>query len=799
MKMYVAPFIFNHLGAYFQSRLDFLDMRPSRVSIITSLMPREPRIEIGGRLYDVITRENNRRLILNSDDAYLRNQGGELRAYKYDSLGGWLFERIPEQSATINDGTGTMWSCQYTYTNFSTVQTKKDPRGVVTTYGYDTLNRLTSVAYNIASAPGVEPTTNVSMNDKNPAGQSAGKGQVDFITDGAGRDDFTYDTLGRLTSKMRTIDGVNQYTTGYEYNQASQLSVIVYPTSRRVRMNHDSRGRLSGVEKVDTAGGVLTSYLTSVGYNAAGQATSAALGNGVTESFTYDAQRLQLTREQATKGATTLMDLNYSYQAQVGQNGAGTTGGNSGQLMKIAPGSTINGQARDQSFTYDNVGRLVTATGTGSGLGAWQRRYGYDRWGNRTGVWNAVSGGTQLQTVSIAVSGGAPTNRINTVTEGGAVASYSYDAAGNVTNDGRHTYQYDAENRIVSVDKSGATILATYAYDGGNRRVKKATGGVTTYYIWEGAQAIAEYSTAGASGGGGLKYYLSDRLSTRMITDGSGTVLGTQDHLPFGEDAGIVGQSEKHRFTTYERDGETDSDYAINRQYSQSTGRFLRPDPISGSVVDPPSLNRYAYVAGDPVNFVDPLGEVWEQVVCTPVISEGKFFYFRGTLIKSCTYRELTFRPLKHDEKGTHSATKAGTQGYTRPNKADCAKAMEELRSKVKEWVDKFVYAIMYGQDEGHHKKMTELKGGITNSIAEVVARCFDKDGGPRFPDVTGGEAEQMLLRDARDIASGSLEIPPVGHKGMPFTSMKIGAAFVGIGKALATAGKTVWGLVFAH
>jgi YD repeat-containing protein len=39
------------------------------------------------------------------------------------------------------------------------------------------------------------------------------------------------------------------------------------------------------------------------------------------------------------------------------------------------------------------------------------------------------------------------------------LAGYQYDAAGNMTNDGSHTYTYDAENRIISVDDGNT---ATY-------------------------------------------------------------------------------------------------------------------------------------------------------------------------------------------------------------------------------------------------------------------------------------------------------------------------------------------------
>jgi RHS repeat-associated protein len=93
-----------------------------------------------------------------------------------------------------------------------------------------------------------------------------------------------------------------------------------------------------------------------------------------------------------------------------------------------------------------------------------------------------------------------------------------------------------------------------------------------------------------------------------MITDAGGNMRGTMSHRPFGEDLGSSGETEKHRFTTYERDSETGTDYAINRQYSTTTGRFMRPDPVFGSISNPQSLNRYAYSVNDPINLVDPDG-----------------------------------------------------------------------------------------------------------------------------------------------------------------------------------------------
>jgi RHS repeat-associated protein len=91
------------------------------------------------------------------------------------------------------------------------------------------------------------------------------------------------------------------------------------------------------------------------------------------------------------------------------------------------------------------------------------------------------------------------------------------------------------------------------------------------------------------------------------------------DHLPFGEDASVVGESEKHRFTTYERDAESGTDYAINRQYATSVGRFLQPDPLVDISGTSQSLNLYAYSTNEPVDLVDPLGLTFfaqNQSVC---------------------------------------------------------------------------------------------------------------------------------------------------------------------------------------
>jgi RHS repeat-associated protein len=379
---------------------------------------------------------------------------------------------------------------------------------------------------------------------------------------------------------------------------------------------YDTKGRLFAVK--DYTG---SAYLHNATYNSAGQVTGDSLSLAqVNETFSYDSQRMQLTGQTAIKGAATLMSLTYGYQAQAGQTGANTIAGNASQIMSIS--GTISGQTESAAYTYDNLGRLVTSSQTTNGA-SYQRRFDYDRWSNRTGVWNAVSGGTQIQSIILEQSFFTPTNRISSVTQGASTVNYTYDSAGNVTNDGPHNYQYDAESRLVSVD--GGTT-AQYSYDHQNRRYKKVTGGSGTHYVWVGTRVLSEHSAstgvvqvsyiyAGSrmvakSTASGLRYILNDRLSARLVLDQSGTVIGRQAHLPFGEEIGTTGEADKHRFISYERDSETNTDYAVNRQYEQTIGRFNRPDPYrdSSSLDKPQSHNRYVYAANDPVNAVDPIG-----------------------------------------------------------------------------------------------------------------------------------------------------------------------------------------------
>src|SRR5204862_1793437 len=100
--------------------------------------------------------------------------------------------------------------------------------------------------------------------------------------------------------------------------------------------------------------------------------------------------------------------------------------------------------------------------------------------GNRT---------SQPPSTSIADKGGSQT--MNGWSNNRNTTFFSYNNAGGITNDGAHSYTYDAEGRITQVD--GGAV--TFGYDGDGRRVKKTVGGITTIYLYGQTGLMSEFTT----------------------------------------------------------------------------------------------------------------------------------------------------------------------------------------------------------------------------------------------------------------------------------------------------------------
>src|SRR5262249_19414441 len=79
------------------------------------------------------------------DDLVSVNQSGQLRNFTYDTLGRLSVADKPEsRTGTITCPLVGVPGICYTYDNAGNLKTRTDTRGVLTTYNYDALNRVTS-------------------------------------------------------------------------------------------------------------------------------------------------------------------------------------------------------------------------------------------------------------------------------------------------------------------------------------------------------------------------------------------------------------------------------------------------------------------------------------------------------------------------------------------------------------------------------------------------------------------------------------------------------------------------------
>jgi RHS repeat-associated protein len=153
------------------------------------------------------------------------------------------------------------------------------------------------------------------------------------------------------------------------------------------------------------------------------------------------------------------------------------------------------------------------------------------------------------------------------------------------------------------------------------------------------------------------KYVHADALGTPVAaTDREGKVVWSARHDPFGTaavsedpDGDGVATTLNLRFPGQYFDAETGLHYNYYRDYSPALGRYLQSDPIGLAG----GINTYAYVSGNPVNLVDPLG-----------LCEGEHKYEDKTL-SPCS-PTAAFNALKQPNMSAPGAP-AAREGLTTP------------------------------------------------------------------------------------------------------------------------------------
>jgi len=249
---------------------------------------------------------------------------------------------------------------------------------------------------------------------------------------------------------------------------------------------------------------------------------------------------------------------------------------------------------------------------------------------------------------------------------------FLHDADGNLTNDGRWSLTWDAENRLISVQglssiPGGAKKKVDCSYDYSSRRIQKIvstwTGSAyvassTNRFLYDGANLIAVLnetngllysfmwgsdlsgSLQGAGGVGGLVsmtvyngplsgtyFYCYDGNGNviALVNGADGTVAARYEYGPFGElirANGPMAFVNPFRFSTKFHDDETGFICYRFRYYNPSAGRWISRDPLDERA----GLNLYGFCLNNGVNALDSDGRqmfIGLEIYVRPAIEFG--------------------------------------------------------------------------------------------------------------------------------------------------------------------------------
>jgi YD repeat-containing protein len=276
--------------------------------------------------------------------------------YAYDGLNRLRTERqYPNWQSPTNPGPALV--TEATYDANGNRLTHRDPLNQTTTFGYDALNRLSSIDYSDAGTPDVSYSYDAHGNRLT-------------MQDGTGAHSYEYDALDRLLTAT-SPSSPSAKTIRYRYDRDGHRTKVVYSDGTAVSYAFDKAGRLESL--ADWASPART---TGYQYSADGALQRVTHANGAVSDYALDHAR-RLTQVWHQLGANTIARQTYTLDPL----------GNRTQLDDVrpllgAPGPITPERQAATTFGYDRLARLTSVDGAGAPAGA--TGYAYDPAGNRT-------------------------------------------------------------------------------------------------------------------------------------------------------------------------------------------------------------------------------------------------------------------------------------------------------------------------------------------------------------------------------------------------------------------------------
>ncbi|MDR7666092.1 LamG-like jellyroll fold domain-containing protein [Methanosarcina sp. Z-7115] len=475
------------------------------------------------------------------------------------------------------------------YTPWGNIHTYTNGRYQVLTYNYDAAGRFTGLLL-----PDSEGTITHKLD---------GNGNcVETLLNNISRIKRTFDTWNRMTGRE---DSENRKIL-YHFTPDDNVDLLTYSDSKQVRYAYDNLGRMSSVTDWNNRA-------TLYQYDPIGHVQQINYPNFCIATLTFDAGG-RLTGIAHKKDDIIIASTQYTLDALGNKKTCQS-------INPISPGSI----SQQFSATYNAGNQIISYNG---------QQLNYDDDGNLVTLPSAQD----MATVTYDWY-----NRIRTINND----SYAYDEDGlrssTTVNGITRKFVYDINgfsSPLVNLPENNGIFFNIFAEDNFTGtlamvqkpeslldfldrllEIRNEEGDILYRYVYGNGLVSQEGSD------GTYRIYAFDtRGSVVALTDESGSITDRYACDIWGN----LSNSQGNSFNPFLYNGiygvfndGNGLQYMRARSYAPHLGRFLQKDFIPGSMFRPQSLNRYAFVRGNPVSMIDPLGLFWKDVAIGLAVGLG--------------------------------------------------------------------------------------------------------------------------------------------------------------------------------